>query len=120
MAVIILPARRLLRLGYGRLRYFFIFFKCFGIKLFTVATALSWFWRVYLFQPVEGMLIVVPRLPLRHVTGVNLLHLFGDRFHAGPYAAAHLLAKGSYGKLGSYQKYYKYRGTEKNIRTGST
>ena len=120
MAVVILPARRLLRLWYGRLRYFFIFFKRFGIKLFTVAAALSWFWRVYLFQPVEGVLIVVPRLPLRHVTGVNLLHLFGDRFHAGPYAAAHFLAKGSYGKLGSYQKYYKYRSAEKNIRTGST
>ena len=120
MAVVILPARRLLRLGYGRLRYFFIFFKRFGIKLFTVAAALSWFWRIYLFQSVERVLIVVPRLPLRHVTGVNLLHLFGDRFDAGPYAAAHFLAKGSYGKLGSYQKYYKYRSAEKNIRTGST
>ena len=43
-----------------------------------------------------------------------------ESFHAGPYAATHFLAKGSYRKLGSYQKYYKYRGTEKNIRTGST
>ena len=73
-----------------------------------------------MFQSVERVLIVVPRLPLRNIAGVDLLNFFGDRFHAGPYAAAHFLAKGSYRKLGSYQKYYKYRGTEKNIRTGST